>query len=351
MAITDRLAAYEASRRRGVDFLLANLNADGSPTATHPERITYYRLPWALEVSGETAAASRVLNWIEATGLGPDGAFHGGIAWSSAANRCFNTYPETCLAYGAHLLRRFDIARKAMNFALSYQDPETGGVSMTRETTGSDTGGQLLFLTCQLGMSAVMTGQVETAQSVANWLLNVWEEQPELPDRLYTVWNRVHGLETEVPPGEDRRHYINESQEVRQFHFNGGIAAACLAHVHMLTGQSQWLELARAYLQFSIDSTPDQFQTKQVCKSAWGAGLLSMITNDPVYDDWLIKMGDWFVAGQESDGGWSNTPYIDPNPSLADRIQVTAEFVVHMDTLIAAVANVARRGRVMAGLR
>jgi hypothetical protein len=341
MPLADRLATYEESRRQGVDFLLRHLNSDGSPAETHPERITYYRLPWALEVSGETAAAARVLGWIAKTGFGENGALHGGIPWSSEANRSFNTYPETCLAYGAHLLRRFDIARRAMDFALQFQDPETGGAFMTREQTGPD-GPQLLFLTCQLGMSAVMTGRTEAALGVGKWLRNLWDAQPELPDRLYTVWTRAGRLATEVPPGAEPRHYVNESQAIRQFHFNGGIAAACLAHIFMLTGDSEWLDLARAYLRFSMESTPDQFQTKQVCKSAWGAGLISLITNDPCYDEWLATMGDWFVAGQEADGGWSNTPYIDPNPCLADRIQVTAEFVVHMDTLIAALANRSR---------
>ena len=75
-----------------------------------------------------------------------------------------------------------------------------------------------------------MTGRTETALGVGNWLRNLWNAQPELPDRLYAVWTRAGGLATEVPPGEEPRHYVNESQAVRQFHFNGGIAAACLAH-------------------------------------------------------------------------------------------------------------------------
>lgn len=86
-------------------------------------------------MSGETAAA-RVLGWIAQTGFGANGALHDGIPWSSDASRSFNTYPETCLTYGAHLLRRFDLALRAMDFALHSQDPETGDSYMTREQTG-----------------------------------------------------------------------------------------------------------------------------------------------------------------------------------------------------------------------
>jgi hypothetical protein len=55
-------------------------------------------------------------------------------------------------------------------------------------------------------------------------------------------------------------------------------------------------------------------------------------------------MGDWFAAGQEADGGWSNTPYLDPDPPLAHRLEATAEFVVHLDTVIGALATAVAGG-------
>ena len=54
-------------------------------------------------------------------------------------------------------------------------------------------------------------------------------------------------------------------------------------------------------------------------------------------------MGDWFTAGQEADGHWNNTPYLDPDPSLAHQIEATAEFVVHLDSLIGALGAIAGR--------
>ena len=99
-------ARAEHARRRGVEFLLEHIGSDGSVADATGGRVTWYRFPWALEVSGETAAAAAVLGWIERTGLGTDGQFHGGITWDSGANRTTNTYPETILAYGAWLMRR-----------------------------------------------------------------------------------------------------------------------------------------------------------------------------------------------------------------------------------------------------
>lgn len=338
LSTTSRITTYESSRRRGVDFLLAHIAPDGEVAGAGRPRVSYYRFPWALAVSGETEAAFRVLSWIERTGLGDDGQFHGGVAWAPAANQTTNTYPETILAYGAWLLRRFDIASRAMTFAKRFHDPETGGIWMTREQTSPDSP-QLLFPTAQFGMSAVLTGDLDAALKTGEWFANLWKAQPDLPDRLYTIWTRESGLQTGIPQSADARHYVNDARQERQLHYNGGIAAAFLTHLYMATGEQRWRDLARNYQQFSMESCPEQFLTKQVCKSAWGSGLLYLATGDTSYLPWIVKMGDWFAAGQDPDGGWSNTNYIEADPPLAHRLETTAEFVVHLDTVIGALGT------------
>ncbi len=341
--IDRKIATYEATRRSGAEFLLANVGAAGRVADSDRPRVSYYRVPWALQVCGETGAATRVLDWIERTRLDGSGRFNASVPWDAAANRGVNSYPETCLAYGAMLLRRFDIARRAMSFASQFQDQDTGGVFMNPEETGSE-GRQLLFLTSQYGMSATIAGRMDEAVKAGEWLERLWQAQPELPDRLYTIWTREGGLATTVPPGEDARHYINERNEVRQMHYNGGIAAACLTHLYMATGDERWLNLAREYQRFSMESTERQFEVRQVCKSAWGSGLITLATGDDSYLPWLIRMGDWFTEIQEADGRWSNSAYIEPDPPLAHQIEATAEFVVHLDTLIAALSAISARG-------
>jgi hypothetical protein len=268
--------------------------------------------------------------------LGFDGAFHGGLERDPDANKTTNTYAETILAYGAVLLRRFDIARRTMDFAQQYQDPASGGIFMTREKTGAG-GPQLLFPTAQYGMSAVMTGRLDTARQTGEWFARLWDAQPELPERLYTIWTS-DGLLTSVPGDIDRRHVVQEAQQPLQVFYNGGIAASFLTQLFMATGEPRWLEYARGYQQFSMDSCPEQFETKQVCKSAWGSGLLYLATGDESYVPWIARMGEWFAEGQEADGGWSNTKAIEADPPLRHRLEITAEFVVHLDTVIAALS-------------
>jgi hypothetical protein len=328
------LTRIEDSRRRGVEFLLEHIGPDGRVADATGSRVTWYRFPWALEVSGETAAAAAVLSWIERTGLATDGQFHGGLEWDAGAKHTTNTYPETILAYGAWLLRRFDIARTAMDFATQYQDPDSGGIFMTRERTGAG-GPQLLFPTAQFGMSAVISGRLEIARATGEWFVRLWDAQPELPDRLYTIWTS-DGLLTDPRDDVDRRHIVQEAQQPLQVFYNGGISASFLTQLYMATGEGQWLDYARRYQQFSIDSCPEQFETKQVCKSAWGSGLLYLATGDEYYVPWIARMGEWFADVQDPDGGWSNTKAIEADPPLRHRLEITAEFVVHLDTVIGA---------------
>ena len=125
VAPENRLAAYAAARRRAVDFLLAHLNEDGSVGPTQ-EFVFYYRVPWALAVAGETSAAMRSLEWIARHMLDAEGAMRGSASPDAGRGRTTNTYPETILAFGAHLLRRYDLAQRAIRWAFRSQDPETG---------------------------------------------------------------------------------------------------------------------------------------------------------------------------------------------------------------------------------
>jgi len=147
-------------------------------------------------------------------------------------------------------------------------------------------------------------------------------------------------LITEAPAGENPKHVAEIATDEQQYHYNGGIAAAALTHIWMVTGEDRWLDLAKRYQAFSIEATPLQFNTRQVCKSAWGSGLLTLATRSADYREWLVKMANWFAELQMPDGYWTNTPALDPNPTESRKVEITAEFVVHLDTAIAALATI-----------
>lgn len=193
---------------------------------------------------------------------------------------------------------------------------------------------KLIFPACQAGMTFLLVGQLEAARKAGEWVKKLWNLQPDAEHKLYAVYSPAKGLAADYPL-EQKALYLTKKNDPWQHHFNGGIAAAFLTELFMATGESEWLDLARAYQNFSMTTDECQFQSMQTCKSGWGSGLLSVVTRETHYRDWTIRIGDWFVENQHQDGHWENTKFWTPHPTPADNIDVTAEFVMHMSHIIA----------------
>jgi hypothetical protein len=332
--IESKLAAYRHACRKGTDWILHYTNANGSIGPVE-ERLFYYRLPWTLALMGEITAASRVLDWIQRHMFSPQGAFEGVSPQEGFESR-YGSYPIACLLVGATLLQRFDIIYPGTQHLVTWQDPESGGLFNDRHNMTA-TGEQELFPTCQAGMTFLLVGQVEAARKAGAWAQRLWDLQPDVAHKMYHVYSPAKGLVKDYAPDEEAL-YVTKKDEPWQHHFNGGITAAFLTKLYMATGDNAWLDLAREYQEFSITTDECQFQSMQVCKSGWGAGLLYLVTRETRYRDWTVRMGDWFLQHQFEDGHWENTKFWTPNPTLADNIETTIEFVMHLANIIAYLA-------------
>ena len=328
--VETKLESYRRSYRRGTDWMLGCFNADGS-LGNVTERNYYYRVPWALALMGETEAAHRLLDWVDRNRITAEGSLDES-ATSAGPQRRYGSYPLACLIYGASLLGRLDLVRRCTGSLLSWQDPETGGF-FANAPEGVE-GDQELFPTAQAAMTLSLVGRIPEAVEAGLWLQRLWELQPDPEHRLYAVYRRSQGLVRDYDPAE-AAFYVTLKDEPWQHHFNGGIAAAGLLHIHEATGEDRWLRLAREYERFSMSTKDIQFRSKQVCKSGWGSGLLYVATREEAYRAWTLRMGDWFVEHQFGDGHWENTKFWTPDPTLGDKIMITAEFVMHLANIIA----------------
>ena len=330
MSDKDLIARYREVSRRGTDWLLELANDDGTIGPVH-ERLYYYRIPWTLALMGEVAAGSRLLDWIARHMFSPEGAFTG-VSPQGVFGSRYGSYPLACLIVGATLLDRSDLVYPGVRYLLTWQDAESGGFYNSRHDMFA-TGEQDLFPTCQAGMTLLMAGQLEPAEKAGQWVRRLWELQPAIEQKLYVVYSRGHGLVTEYAADEEAT-YVTKKDDPWQHHFNGGIAAAFLTKLYMATGHSEWLDLARQYQEFSMTTDDCQFESMQVCKSGWGAGLLYVVTREPRYGQWTRRLGDWFAERQYPDGHWENTKHLKPNPTTADKIEITAEFVMHVANIV-----------------
>ena len=336
----EKLSRFREACRRGTDWLLGHLNDDGS-IGPVSDRLYYYRVPWAFALVGEITPGSRVLDWISQHMFSATGEF-AGVSPQGVFDSRYGSYPLACLIVGASMLDRHDIVYPGVRHLLTWQDPQTGGF-YHRYDDMTETGEQEIFPTSQAGMTLLQAGHLQAAMQAGAWLKRLWGLQPDVENKLYAVYSRATGLITKCPEDQEAL-YVTQKNDPWQHHFNGGIAAAFLTKLYLATGQRRWLTLAEQYQDFSITTHACQFESMQTCKSGWGSGLLYVAKRQLRYRDWTIRMGDWFCEHQRNDGHWENTKFWTPNPTVADNIEVTAEFVMHVANIIAYL-SVAEGGR------
>lgn len=325
----ERIDAYLDAKSRGVQWLLEQLNPDGSIGPVEAG-FNYYRLPWTFTISGETRHAVRLCEWVRRNQIAADGDFTG------VSPRGLETwgYENAVFIFGAQMARQFDLSYRGYERLLVHFDQASGGFRHHPDGSGI-AADENIPTVAQCGKTALMMGDLATAERVGGWFQRVFDAQPELPDRLFYVWSADTQSLVTTYPAERAGTYVVEAQGTRQRFTCGGIAAAFLARLYLATGKLDSLELAKAYQAFSMNSTERQFEVPQVCKTGWGSSLLYEITGEQMYRDWTIRVGDYYLATQQADGHWTNkAPYDD----FANQITVTAEFVMHLDTLIGALS-------------
>ncbi len=320
------VSRLEESRERGLDYLVGQQRADGAIGNPEKEGLgPYYKTLWALTSGGRTAEANRLATWISHEVLTDDGDFAGEMR-GKFFDRSY-AYPNAWMIIGAQKLGRYDISRRGMEF-LRLLHHETGGFRIERDNEDAV---QDILNTAQSGNACLATGHLAEAKSVGRFLRTIYEAQPDPEHVLYFVYKPGQGLRTEFPEERQKLHSIRHDTP-RQAYFNMGIAAAFLARLHMETGDASWSVLGRDYLQLAFNVLDEMYETAQVGKVGWGAALMYQTTGEDRMLRLAERVGEAMAAQQTDTGGWDNTGgYVND----AIRTEVTAEFVVLLDEMIA----------------
>ncbi|MBM4407300.1 MAG: hypothetical protein FJ038_01565 [Chloroflexi bacterium] len=332
--VGDRLDAYLAARRRGTDWLLARLNADGS-LGDAAEGWKYYRALWTFGATGEVVAAHRVAGFIRRNLVVTDAAGRPSIGGPLRRVLTDWAYRDATHIVGAQMIEAYDLGSGLLPSVLADMDPVSGSVANDHLEDGSLSDIGDIPYACGVGFAALACGDVASARRIAGFLRLIYDAQTELPDSFYCFWSRARQrpiLRTD--PEFQLRMVVDNAVDRPQRWTIGGISAGFLCRLYLADPRPEYLDLARSYQAFSMAATDAQFKYPAVCKSSWGSSLLWMVTGDEVYRDWTLRMGDWYVDTQLLDGSWH--PLVEETE--ADVIEVTLEFVMHLDTLIGALA-------------
>ncbi len=325
------IGRFRTAKRLGAEWLLDRVGPDGQ-VAPLREGFHFYRLPWTFTVAGHSEAAAAVCGWIREHMLTPAGDFDRGHRLLLDAY----AYRNATLVYGAHMARQFDLSSRGLEFILAMQDEQSGGFPNDRGPDGTLSDVMDLPYTCGCGLACIALGRLEAAQRVCQFLERVWNDQAQTPERLYYSFSRRR--QAVITTFDDRQafwHVVESQRAKRQRWTVGGLAAAFLCRLYMVDPDPAYVSLARRFQAFSMRSTPRQFDYPQVCKSGWGAALLYQVTGESEYAEWAIKLGDWFADTQAGDGSW----VFDDDATEGQTLELTAEFVAHVDSIIGCLAS------------
>lgn len=329
--INDVFDELQASAQRAVSWLLSHVNADGS--IGDPENgFKYYRAPWTFTLLGQPDVASGICGWVRANLL----TEHADL---SAPIRTANdgwAYRDGTFITGAQMLNQHDLSLSLIPALLAWQDPISGAFANDHKDDGSMSDEMDIPYACGPGLALLMTGQLDAARRVAEFLDTIYKAQPALPDRFFCFWSRSRQRPIyEDDPDFELRFVVDNQTDRMQRWTIGGIAAAFLCRLYMADPQDHYLDLARRYQAFSMAATDAQFNYPSACKSSWGAALLYQITGEDRYREWLGRFARWYINSQEPDGYWH--PWVEE--TRGDVIEITLEYAMHIATMSIALSS------------
>lgn len=334
-----------ASRDLARTWLLNHIGSDGQP-ADSETRTGWSRLGWALAVAGEPAAAGAVVEWAARNRIGADGNYLPGYMGQQGYISQYANYWLGTFVISAWMAGRGDIALRSMAYLRGQQDSRTGGLP-TRLDAGNHPAGICdLLSTAQTGLSALHTGLMDVADGVYGWIEGLLNLQT--PGNLTFNMIRQGDSLWQDPDPAFAWSTIVPFSKPRQAFYGPGMAAVFLAPYAHMRGRPEAITLARQFLQYNLDGTPEQFsdvESVQACKFGWAVGVMHQADRDGGWDKWLEPMARWFVDRQSPEGWWGPSRFADPDPSVADRLVKTSEHLMELSTLIAGLGKEQAAGR------
>lgn len=293
-----------AASDRAVAWLLSRLHADGGFGPDAVDMTCYHKAAYLFGLAGETAAANRILTLVKQRYLQADGDFL--IAPGRKVDRVnYNEltwgYSNGWFALAAHRAGRFDISMPAYAYLQRLRHAATGGYTSTAPHQAGHPVIELLA-TAHVGTLDLYLGNIDRAVAAAD-LVRKFDTMQS--DRSAGMYLRMDGDGAFIRgyPAAEAPYYFLDATTPGQFYFVPGYAAAFLCQVSQVTGRQEYLDTARAYVEYAA-GTHGVYATHFSHKLAWGASLLYRVTGESRYRDIALRIAGFMADLQGVDGAW-----------------------------------------------
>jgi hypothetical protein len=332
---TETVDACQAAAQRGLAWLLDQQTRAGNWRQLEAEVFdAYYKGGWALAVSGQPAAAHRLLTHVQSSFLTPDGDFEPRTALLHTD--IARLYASSYVVLAAQKLDRYEIAAPAARYLVSQQDPDHGGFYSGRAPAGGKRRSDSMS-TAMSGVALLAAGQTEQAVRAGDCLLRMIGMQP-VTERFFTTLDAAGRLEIDFLP-EAAVWRVVEAGQTGQRWFAVGLPFALAVLLHCATGELRFKHLADEFFAFQSRGL-EPWDVPSSGKAGWGCSMLYRSTGEAKYRDIALRVARQIMVYQTSAGWFTLGPSPEPGtgeptafaPFIYD---VTAEFVLWL-TLIAA---------------
>ncbi|MFF2317931.1 hypothetical protein ACFVTE_16865 [Arthrobacter sp. NPDC058097] len=324
-----------STRKKALTWLTDRIGDDGRPEGAELGN-AWWRAPWALVVGGAPDVAAAMLGWIEREALTDEADLRPGPFGGDGPGT--PVYHLSPLAIASWLLGRYSTANAVMDRLEHWTDQNTGGAYENQDFAANPI--QDTLKTCQLGVSALVTGRTQVSEGVYRWLQASWSGQPDLPNKLYT--SMANGSVVTSFSDTEKLMRVVDFRKPRQLYYHPGIAGAFLAGHAQQTGNREALALGNDYLALNKVGTSEQFYDRpssQICKFGWGAAAMHVAAPETNQLPWVTKMGEWFIDRQFPEGYWAPSPFLSPHePGLLDHFWKTSEHIMEVSYIEQAIA-------------
>ena len=301
--LSQKLERYRKAAIKAVEYQIKHQQPDGGYLWDGYANDAFHKQAYSWAMSGYYAQAHRLLNWVKANRLEPDGQLKEYNA---------DVYKHSWFFQGAHRLGRFDLTYPVMSFLETVQAPCGGFPLLAKDELVRS------LSTAWTGISALYIGRMDIAERVAGWCVSVLDQQPD-ESRFYYQTTRDGKLCTD---GE----FIDTTQ-IKQCYWEASLPMQLMCRMHMATGEQHYLDYAKEIFEFKLRCAEDNYAFVGSGKSSLAASLYYLLTGDERARDAAIRYCDFLVATQCEEGGWRDADYGEPDTPLI-YIDHAAEFGV-----------------------
>ena len=328
--IRNRKASYLEAVSRAQEWIVSHQQADGGFGSEVETFSHHMAVPGSFLQTGHPAEAAKLVAYIKKRFMQADGAFNMPEWKAGRPSALFEyCYAPSWVVYGAHVNGAFDLSFPAMPHILQFQDQATGGMFGSPQDKDRKNGLISAPVTCIAGQAALTTGYVKEAKRMADHILRLLEQNPDLNKEFYPAWDTERGLLT----GSDTPSFPNMPRVIvrnsaGQHHYLTGMIIAYLSDLFRATGERKYLDGAETIFQFAAGGVPAIYENTLSHKFAWGCAWLYRATGKSEHLEAACRVCDYLVKIQETDGTFVHYGLVKSAAEwpYSPRLNTTAQF-------------------------